>query len=75
MISKSPTALCQVALRRAVRAPETTTTPTSPPYQPLTHPIHPKEAQKRRERSYKVAATWAQTQKDSELIPLGEVWR
>lgn len=30
------------------------------------------EAQKRRERSYQVAATWAQTQRDSELIPLGE---
>lgn len=30
------------------------------------------EAQKRRERSYNVAAKWAQSQKDSELIPLGE---
>ena len=75
MISKSLTALCQVALRRAARGPEgvhmNQSSSTSPPHQPL---IHPKEAQKRRERSYKVAATWAQTQKDSELIPLGEVW-
>lgn len=30
------------------------------------------EAQKRRERNYQVAATWAQSQRDSELIPLGE---
>ncbi|CAE7478823.1 lgrD [Symbiodinium natans] len=30
------------------------------------------EAQKRRERSYNVAAKWAQSEKDSELIPLGQ---
>jgi len=30
------------------------------------------EAQKRRERSYQVASKWAQSQRDSELIPLGE---
>jgi len=30
------------------------------------------EAHRRRERSYQVAARWAQTQRDSELIPLNE---